>query len=45
MTAIVAVIVNDMSEINFDAQLVREGGSQLSRTEEKLAEMSNGCIC
>jgi len=41
----VAVIVNDMSEVNIDAQLVREGGSQLSRTEEKLVEMSNGCIC
>jgi len=41
----VAVIVNDMSEINIDAQLVREGGAQLSRTEERLVEMSNGCIC
>ena len=40
----VAVIVNDMSEVNIDAQIVeREGG--LSRTEEKLVEMSNGCIC
>ena len=40
----VAVIVNDMSEVNVDANLVaREGG--LSRTEEKLVEMSNGCIC
>jgi G3E family GTPase len=40
----VAVIVNDMSEVNIDADLVREG-SQLSRTDEKLVEMSNGCIC
>ena len=40
----VAVIVNDMSEVNIDAAIVgREG--QLSRTEEKLVEMSNGCIC
>jgi len=45
----VAVIVNDMSEINIDGPTVRddqrEGGSALSRTEEKLVEMSNGCIC
>jgi G3E family GTPase len=41
----VAVIVNDMSEINIDAQLVRGGGVALSRTEERLVEMSNGCIC
>lgn len=41
----VAVIVNDMSEVNVDANLVREGGAALSRTEEKLVEMSNGCIC
>jgi len=40
----VAVIVNDMSEINVDARLVEEGNT-LSRTEEKLVEMSNGCIC
>lgn len=39
-----AVIVNDMSEVNIDAQMV-EHGNTLSRTEEKLVEMSNGCIC
>lgn len=41
----VAVIVNDMSEVNIDADLVRDGGSALSRTDEKLLEMTNGCIC
>ena len=41
----VAVIVNDMSEVNVDARLVAEGGAELSRSEEKLVEMSNGCIC
>jgi G3E family GTPase len=41
----VAVIVNDMSEVNIDAGIVRDGGAELSRTEEKLVEMSNGCIC
>ncbi|MEU5418324.1 GTP-binding protein [Streptomyces sp. NPDC020667] len=41
----VAVIVNDMSEINIDAALVRGGEGALSRTEERLVEMTNGCIC
>ncbi len=41
----VAVIVNDMSEVNIDADLVRGGGAELSKTDEKLIEMSNGCIC
>lgn len=41
----VAVIVNDMSEINVDARLIRDGGAELSRVDEKLISMSNGCIC
>ncbi len=41
----VAVIVNDMSEINVDANLVRQGDASLDRVEEELVEMSNGCIC
>ena len=41
----VAVIVNDMSEVNIDADLVRDGGAGLSRTDERLVEMTNGCIC
>lgn len=40
----VAVIVNDMNEVNIDAQLVKNENT-LSRTEERLVEMSNGCIC
>lgn len=39
----IAVIVNDMSEINIDSQLIQNGG--FSRTEEKLVELTNGCIC
>ena len=45
----VAVIVNDMSDVNIDASLVSKStenaGAALSRTEEKMVEMSNGCIC
>ncbi|XUY28048.1 GTP-binding protein [Agrobacterium sp. rho-8.1] len=41
----VAVIVNDMSEVNIDASLIRDGGANLSRTQEQLVEMTNGCIC
>ena len=40
----VAVIVNDMSQINIDAAIV-QGQGTLSRTEEQLVEFSNGCIC
>jgi len=41
----VAVIVNDMSEVNIDAALVRGGEAALSRASEELVEMTNGCIC
>jgi len=41
----VAVIVNDMSEVNIDASLIRDGGYNLSHTTETLVELSNGCIC
>jgi len=41
----VAVIVNDMSEVNVDARLVQHGVADLSRVDEQLVEMSNGCIC
>jgi len=41
----VAVIVNDMSDVNIDATLIENGGAELSRTEETMVEMSNGCIC
>ncbi len=41
----VAVIVNDMSEVNIDADLVRGGDAALTRGEDTLVEMTNGCIC
>ncbi len=40
-----AVVVNDMSEVNIDAALVDRGGAELLRTEQKPIEMANGCIC
>ena len=41
----VAVVVNDMSEINIDSQIVKSGQTALNRSEEKMVELSNGCIC
>lgn len=41
----VAVIVNDMSEINVDAEQLKNSDVELSRTDEKMVEMANGCIC
>ncbi|KJE90323.1 cobalamin synthesis protein P47K [Capsaspora owczarzaki ATCC 30864] len=41
----VAVIVNDMSEVNIDIQLVQRGEASLSKVDEQLVEMTNGCIC
>lgn len=41
----VAVIVNDMSEINIDGSMIKQNENFLRRTEEKMVEMSNGCIC
>lgn len=40
----VAVIVNDLSEVNIDSNLIKNGGG-ISRTDEKVVELSNGCIC
>ncbi len=41
----VALIVNDMSELNIDAKMIQQGEAALSRQDEKMIEMSNGCIC
>ncbi len=41
----VAVIVNDMSEVNIDARVLRDGQASLNRVEERLVELTNGCIC
>ena len=41
----VALIVNDMGDINMDAAMVKKGGSTLLQAEEKMVELTNGCIC
>jgi G3E family GTPase len=41
----VAVIVNDMSGVNIDAQMIQRGEAGIDRVAERLVEMSNGCIC
>ena len=41
----VALIVNDMSEINIDTKTISSSDVQISRKDEKIVEMSNGCIC
>lgn len=41
----IAVIVNDMSSVNVDAALIQSGETSLSRLEDKVVELSNGCIC
>ncbi|MDE4940362.1 GTP-binding protein, partial [Francisella tularensis subsp. holarctica] len=41
----IAMIVNDMNEINIDAELIKNHYSHISKTEAKMVELSNGCIC
>ena len=41
----IAVIVNDLSEVNIDEKLIKRTGGELKLTQEKVVEMSNGCIC